>query len=153
MQLSPYYLINRFATVLAYAVVTAMETIAKKKVEDVMPIATGHEKEELDAELEVIPCVFFLLTICSSFRLLVTLVLENPACTCGDVGHFATGQTAADTSEVEVVVAVETLAIPVAELDTWLEFAQARDSLVVVVLVMSVEALVIWHVTVIVEEE
>ena len=97
----------------------------------------------------------FVVTICSSFRLLVTLVLENPACTCGDVGHFATGQTAADTSEVEVEVAVETLAIPVAELDTWLEFAQARDSLVVVVvvLVMSVEALVIWHVTVIVEEE
>ncbi|XP_009146215.1 cytochrome c oxidase subunit 5b-1, mitochondrial isoform X2 [Brassica rapa] len=28
------------------------ETIAKKKVEDVMPIATGHEKEELEAELE-----------------------------------------------------------------------------------------------------
>ena len=37
----------------------AVETIAKKKVEDVMPIATGHEKEELEAELEVIPCVFF----------------------------------------------------------------------------------------------
>ncbi|CDY49039.1 BnaA01g22850D [Brassica napus] len=36
------------------------ETIAKKKVEDVMPTATGHEKEELEAELEVIPCVFFL---------------------------------------------------------------------------------------------
>ncbi|CDY11076.1 BnaC06g23280D [Brassica napus] len=47
MQLSPYYLIN-------------LETIAKKEVEDVMPIATGHEKEELEAELEVIPCVFFL---------------------------------------------------------------------------------------------
>ncbi|CAF1832347.1 unnamed protein product [Brassica oleracea var. botrytis] len=59
--------------------------------------------------------------------------------TCGDVGHFA----------------METLAIHVAELDTWLEFAQARESLVVVVvvLVMNVEALVIWHVTVIVEEE
>ncbi|KAJ0249254.1 Cytochrome c oxidase subunit 5b-1 [Hirschfeldia incana] len=28
------------------------ETPAKKKVEDVMPIATGHEKEELEAELE-----------------------------------------------------------------------------------------------------
>ncbi|KAF3608145.1 hypothetical protein DY000_02050491 [Brassica cretica] len=27
-------------------------TIAKKKVEDVTPIATGHEKEELEAELE-----------------------------------------------------------------------------------------------------
>ncbi|XP_048635772.1 cytochrome c oxidase subunit 5b-1, mitochondrial-like isoform X2 [Brassica napus] len=28
------------------------ETIAKKKVEDVMPIAIGHEKEEIEAELE-----------------------------------------------------------------------------------------------------
>ncbi|XP_019084004.1 PREDICTED: cytochrome c oxidase subunit 5b-1, mitochondrial isoform X3 [Camelina sativa] len=28
------------------------ETPAKKKVEDVMPIATGHEKEELEAEME-----------------------------------------------------------------------------------------------------
>ena len=25
----------------------------KKRVEDVMPIATGHEREELEAELEV----------------------------------------------------------------------------------------------------
>ncbi|CAN7011034.1 unnamed protein product [Brassica rapa subsp. trilocularis] len=32
----------------------SVETVAKKKVEDVMPIATGHEKEELEAELEVI---------------------------------------------------------------------------------------------------
>ena len=31
----------------------------KKKVEDVMPIATGHEKEELEAELEVIPNLWF----------------------------------------------------------------------------------------------
>nr|VDD52444.1 unnamed protein product [Brassica oleracea] len=30
----------------------SVETVAKKKVEDVMPIATGHEKEELEAELE-----------------------------------------------------------------------------------------------------
>ncbi|RID63580.1 hypothetical protein BRARA_E02577 [Brassica rapa] len=30
----------------------SVEIIAKKKVEDVMPIATGHEKEELEAELE-----------------------------------------------------------------------------------------------------
>ncbi|RID63579.1 hypothetical protein BRARA_E02576 [Brassica rapa] len=30
----------------------SVETIAKKKVEDVMPIATGHEKEEIEAELE-----------------------------------------------------------------------------------------------------
>ncbi|XP_010545783.1 PREDICTED: cytochrome c oxidase subunit 5b-1, mitochondrial [Tarenaya hassleriana] len=28
------------------------ETSVKKKVEDVMPIATGHEREELEAELE-----------------------------------------------------------------------------------------------------
>jgi hypothetical protein len=28
----------------------------KKKVEDVMPIATGHEREELEAELEVSLC-------------------------------------------------------------------------------------------------
>lgn len=29
-----------------------------KKVEDVMPIATGHEREELEAELQVsyLPC-------------------------------------------------------------------------------------------------
>lgn len=32
-----------------------------KKVEDVMPIATGHEREELEAELEVI--FFVLLSI------------------------------------------------------------------------------------------
>ncbi|CAF2061210.1 unnamed protein product [Brassica oleracea] len=31
----------------------SVETIAKKEVEDVMPIATGHEKEELEAELEL----------------------------------------------------------------------------------------------------
>ncbi|CAH8254544.1 unnamed protein product [Arabidopsis lyrata] len=30
----------------------AVETHAEKKVEDVMPIATGHEKEELEVELE-----------------------------------------------------------------------------------------------------
>ncbi|CAN7112398.1 unnamed protein product [Brassica rapa subsp. narinosa] len=30
----------------------SVESVAKKKVEDVMPIATGHEKEELEAELE-----------------------------------------------------------------------------------------------------
>lgn len=29
------------------------DTAVKKRVEDVMPIATGHEKEELEAELEV----------------------------------------------------------------------------------------------------
>lgn len=29
------------------------DTTIKKKVEDVMPIATGHEREELEAELEV----------------------------------------------------------------------------------------------------
>ena len=40
-------------------IILAVETIAKKKVEDVMPIATGHEKEEIEAELEVLPRVFF----------------------------------------------------------------------------------------------
>ncbi|KAI4387052.1 hypothetical protein MLD38_004915 [Melastoma candidum] len=30
----------------------ADKTVMKKKVEDVMPIATGHEREELEAELE-----------------------------------------------------------------------------------------------------
>ncbi|RID71652.1 hypothetical protein BRARA_C03577 [Brassica rapa] len=35
----------------------SVETVAKKKVEDVMPIATGHEKEELEAELEEAPAV------------------------------------------------------------------------------------------------
>jgi hypothetical protein len=30
------------------------DTAVKKRVEDVMPIATGHEKEELQAELEVL---------------------------------------------------------------------------------------------------
>lgn len=28
-------------------------SVGKKRVEDVMPIATGHEREELEAELEV----------------------------------------------------------------------------------------------------
>lgn len=63
------------------------------------------------------------------------------------------GKTLVETSEV--AAGVETLAIPVAELDTWREFAQARDRLVLVVVVVlatSVEALVIWLVTVIVEE-
>lgn len=30
--------------------------VTKKKVEDIMPIATGHEREELEAELEVSFC-------------------------------------------------------------------------------------------------
>lgn len=29
------------------------ENVVKKSVEDVMPIATGHEREELEAELQV----------------------------------------------------------------------------------------------------
>lgn len=29
------------------------ENAVKKSVEDVMPIATGHEREELEAELQV----------------------------------------------------------------------------------------------------
>lgn len=36
------------------------ETALEKKVEDVMPIATGHEREELEAELEVILCLLIL---------------------------------------------------------------------------------------------
>ncbi|OIT02785.1 PREDICTED: putative cytochrome c oxidase subunit 5b-like [Nicotiana attenuata] len=31
---------------------TASENVVKKSVEDVMPIATGHEREELEAELQ-----------------------------------------------------------------------------------------------------
>ena len=42
-------------------IILAVEIIAKKKVEDVMPIATGHEKEELEAELEVLPSSCFFL--------------------------------------------------------------------------------------------
>lgn len=50
---------------------------------------------------------------------------------------------------------METLAITVAELATWLEFAQAKDRLVLVpvlVVVMNVVELAIWLVTVIGEE-
>lgn len=40
---------------------------AKKRVEDVMPIATGHEREELAAELEVnyqnYSLIFFILGV------------------------------------------------------------------------------------------
>ena len=42
----------------------AVETVGKKKVEDVMPIATGHEKEELEAELEVILSMHFNVYMC-----------------------------------------------------------------------------------------
>ncbi|KVI06015.1 cytochrome c oxidase, subunit Vb [Cynara cardunculus var. scolymus] len=31
--------------------------VSKKRVEDVMPIATGHEREELEAEIEEAPAV------------------------------------------------------------------------------------------------
>lgn len=31
--------------------------VSKKRVEDVMPIATGHEREELEAEMEVSFCM------------------------------------------------------------------------------------------------
>lgn len=58
------------------------------------------------------------------------------------------GKTPVETS----AVVVETLAIHVAELATWQEFAQARERQVLV-LATSVEALDIWLVTVIVEEE
>ena len=33
----------------------ADNVVSKKRVEDVMPIATGHEREELEAELQVSP--------------------------------------------------------------------------------------------------
>lgn len=38
----------------------AAETSVKKNVEDVMPIATGHEREELEAELEVIALYIYM---------------------------------------------------------------------------------------------
>ncbi|CAH8337539.1 unnamed protein product [Eruca vesicaria subsp. sativa] len=41
----------------------SVETVTKKKVEDVMPIATGHEKEELEAELEVTLNAFLIIHI------------------------------------------------------------------------------------------
>ena len=37
---------------------------AKKKVEEVMPIATGHEREELEAELEVLLIFISVASIC-----------------------------------------------------------------------------------------
>ncbi|TYI23004.1 hypothetical protein ES332_A06G136200v1 [Gossypium tomentosum] len=42
---SAYFLTRRFST-------GSAGTAVKKRVEDVMPIATGHELEELQAELE-----------------------------------------------------------------------------------------------------
>lgn len=45
--------VNPSFMIVITALYLAVETPAKKKVEDVMPIATGHEKEELEAELEV----------------------------------------------------------------------------------------------------
>lgn len=36
------------------------DTAVKRRVEDVMPIATGHEKEELEAELEVLLCLILI---------------------------------------------------------------------------------------------
>ncbi|TYH13442.1 hypothetical protein ES288_A06G139900v1 [Gossypium darwinii] len=42
---SAYFLTRRFST-------GSAGTAVKKRVEDVMPIATGHEREELQAELE-----------------------------------------------------------------------------------------------------
>lgn len=43
-----------FINLLSLRLYLAAETSVKKNVEDVMPIATGHEREELEAELEVI---------------------------------------------------------------------------------------------------
>lgn len=42
---SPFFVARHFS-------VDAGNVVSKKKVEDVMPIATGHEREELEAELE-----------------------------------------------------------------------------------------------------
>lgn len=39
----------------------AENVVSKKRVEDVMPIATGHEREELEAELKV---SFILCVLC-----------------------------------------------------------------------------------------
>ncbi|XP_054794226.1 cytochrome c oxidase subunit 5b-1, mitochondrial-like isoform X1 [Prosopis cineraria] len=43
---SSYFLSRHFSTE------SVGDNVVKKKVEDVMPIATGHEREELEAELE-----------------------------------------------------------------------------------------------------
>lgn len=51
---------NRYRVTYTYFLYCDAETIlskGKKRVEDVMPIATGHEREELEAELEV--CIYF----------------------------------------------------------------------------------------------
>lgn len=37
----------------------------KKKVEDIMPIATGHEREELEAELQVMFVLFHFISLFS----------------------------------------------------------------------------------------
>lgn len=42
-------------------ILSTAETSVKKRVEDVMPIATGHEREELEAELEVVFYIILLL--------------------------------------------------------------------------------------------
>lgn len=41
------------------------QSAVKKKVEDVMPIATGHEREEIAAELEVVFLSFLYRSFCS----------------------------------------------------------------------------------------
>ncbi|MBA0569970.1 hypothetical protein Golob_003661 [Gossypium lobatum] len=45
-------LVLRF--LISIALVSVADTAVKKKVEDVMPIATGHEREELESELQAI---------------------------------------------------------------------------------------------------
>ena len=56
-------LIQVFFVCVVTVIILAVETIAKKKVEDVMPIATGHEKEKIEAELEVLPRVFLFFSL------------------------------------------------------------------------------------------
>lgn len=54
-------LVLRF--LISTTLVSVADTAVKKRVEDVMPIATGHEREELESELKAIffPFLFSLL--------------------------------------------------------------------------------------------
>lgn len=56
---SNFGVLRWFESVLLFCV--AENVVSKKRVEDVMPIATGHEREELEAELKV---SFILCVLC-----------------------------------------------------------------------------------------
>lgn len=43
---------------LSFSILSSGEGSLKKRVEDVMPIATGLQREELEADLEVLLCLF-----------------------------------------------------------------------------------------------